>query len=270
MIRKSLGTCFFMLFLFSNIPGQTPPDSLGHFVPPPYIRAADVMWQKRIWRVIDTRQRINENLYYPIQKNATRISLFDLIKKILAGGEIAAYYFNPIDMDAYSPKLTRKELMNQLSSLDTIANEDNVMQPVVNNVTSDKIRGYLIKEDWIFDKQRSVLDARILWICPRIVTINKNTQQEDLTVGPTNLFWVSFIQISPILAQTPVFNQENDAETRSFYDIFVKRQFASYIIQESNVFNRSIAAYMRGVDALYESDRIQDKIRNIENNMWQY
>jgi len=72
------------------------------------------------------------------------------------------------------------------------------------------------------------------------------------------------------LAQVPVFNTRNDAEWRTFDDIFYKRQFASYIVQESNVFNRSIDQYYKSVDALLESDKIHDKIEGIENDMWQY
>src|SRR6185312_13048820 len=250
--------------------GAFKPEDVSHHrvVPPPFMRYADIMWKERIWRVIDTKQKINEQLYYPIQKNGNRISLYDLIREGLLAGEIKAYDFNPADMDAISLQLTLTEVKNKLSSIDTIQDENGNMTPVPNNVTSDKIRGYLIKEDWHFEKQRSVLDPRILWICPRIVTINKNTQQEDPTAGPTSLFWVYFPDLRPMLAKTPVFNQQNDAAWISFDDIFWKRQFSSYIIQVSNVFNRSISVYMKGLDALAESDKAHDNIAAVEHNMW--
>ena len=52
---------------------------------------------------------------------------------------------------------------------------------VPQDITPDKIRGYMIKEDWFFDRQRSVMDVRILGICPMTATVNKNTKQEDTT-----------------------------------------------------------------------------------------
>jgi len=239
-------------------------------VPPAYMRASDIMWEERVWRVIDTRQKINEQLYYPVQKNLNRISLYDLLKQALVAGELTAYSFNAVDWDDYSEPLTLTEVKAKLSSVDTIPDENGNMKAVVNDITSDKIRGYMLKEDWHFEKQRSVIDPRILWICPQVVTINKNTQQEDPTAGNTNLFWLYFPDLRPLLAKTPVFNQENDAQWLSLDDIFWKRQFASYIVQQSNVFNRSIEAYMKGLDALAEGNKIHDKIQAIENDMWQY
>ena len=35
-------------------------------IPYPSLRRADAMWQKRIWRVIDFREKINQPFYFPI------------------------------------------------------------------------------------------------------------------------------------------------------------------------------------------------------------
>lgn len=252
--------------------GAYTPQDVTHrrVVPPAYMRAADIMWKERIWRIIDTRQKINQDLYYPTQKNANRISLYDLLKQALMSGEIKAYSFNAVDWDDYSQPLTTKEVLNQISSTEKTQTENGNDTTIVNNVTADKIRGYMLKEDWHFEKQRSVLDPRILWICPLIEYINKNTGEADPTQPPLELFWINFVQIRPLLAKTPVFNAENDAEWRTFDDIFWERRFSSYIVQQSNVFNRSIDAYMKGLDALLQGEKIHDKIQALENNMWQY
>jgi hypothetical protein len=57
----------------------------------------------------------------------------------------------------------------------------------------------------------------------------------------------------------------------SFDDLFIKRYFNSYIVQESNVFNnRTINSYLEGKDAMLESQRIENRIFNLEQDLWEY
>src|ERR1041385_3876522 len=49
-------------------------------VPYPFVREADVMWSKRIWRTIDMREKLNQVYYYPETPHNGLRSLFDVIK----------------------------------------------------------------------------------------------------------------------------------------------------------------------------------------------
>jgi hypothetical protein len=64
--------------------------------------------------------------------------------------------------------------------------------------------------------------------------------------------------------------RNNDAERRTFDDIFWKRMFSSYIRKETNVYDRSIVEYATGLDALLESDRVKSDIFKYEADLWQY
>ena len=83
-----------------------------------------------------------------------------------------------------------------------------------------------------------------------------------------------FIGFSP--ANTVVFNNyfcyndQNDAQWMSFDDLFWKRRFSSYIIKESNGFDRKIETYRSGVDALRESEKIKEGIRTFEHDLWDF
>ena len=46
--------------------------------------------------------------------------------------------------------------------------------------------------------------------------------------------------------------------------------FNSYITRTSNVFNRSILDYLTGVDAILESERIENELLNISQDLWEY
>jgi hypothetical protein len=48
------------------------------------------------------------------------------------------------------------------------------------------------------------------------------------------------------------------------------RMFSSYVIKESNVFDRRISEYASGIDALMESERVRNEIFEKEHDMWSY
>lgn len=136
-------------------------------------------------------------------------------------------------------------------------------------VDSDQIIQYRIKEDWFFDKERSVLDVRILGIAPVIYQMEDVNGVKSIK-GMEEKFWLYFPHCRYILANYFVYNEKNDAQWMSFDDLFFKRRFASTIYRESNVFDRKIETYRIGVDALMESEKITEKIRNFEHDVWNF
>jgi gliding motility associated protien GldN len=239
-------------------------------IPYTFLRQADVMWKKRVWRIIDLREKINEPLYYPLQPNQNRKSVFEVIKTALKGGELTAYSFSTDLDDCFRVPMTKTEVDKMLSHSDTLTDENGNPKVVLTDVGSGDIRQYMLKEDWFFDKQRSVMDVRILGMGPMKVVINTNTGAEDPTIPPSQLCWIYYPQVRSLFAATEVFNVENDAERRTLEDIFWKRQFSSFIFQESNVYNRPIVAYMTGLDTQLESEKIKKKMFDLEHDMWQY
>lgn len=244
-------------------------------IPYTFLRQADVLWSQRIWRIIDLREKMNLDLYYPMSKNQNRECLWSILTTALKNGELTAYEDNTIvDPDnTFSVPLTKAKIEQIIEPVDSgeVDDNGNPVPPVPNPVTPDKLRGYMLKEDWFFDKQRSVMDVRILGIAPIMVSINKNTKAEDTTGNIQPMFWVYFPQARPLFAEREVFNTHNDAERRTYEDVFWKRQFASYIFMESNVYNRTLTSYAGlGIERLLEGEKIKKKMFDIEHDMWQY
>lgn len=132
-------------------------------------------------------------------------------------------------------------------------------------VTKDVMQ-YRLKEDWFFDKERSVLDVRILAIAPVVYEKDEQGQIQ----GMKELFWLYFPHCRFVLNNYFVYNDKNDAQWMSFDDLFWKRRFTSVIFKESNVFDRKIETYKVGVDALMEAEKIKEEIRTIEHDVWTF
>ena len=134
-------------------------------------------------------------------------------------------------------------------------------------VSSDMISAYNIKEDWFFDKQRSVLDVRIIGMCPVQEVFDGQTGDYK---GEKPLFWIYFPEARHIFANEVVFNRYSDSEKRTLEDIFWKRSFSSYIYKTSNVYDRQLNEYKSNLDLLLESKNIKEVVFNMEQDFWEY
>ena len=368
-------------------------------VPYQYVREADYVWSKRVYSRIDSREKINHNLFIPHdfisseynimdlmknqddpnwERNSERYSLWTLIRLHVINGDLPVFAPSsdetPEIEDGYSfkheivsnisdPFFKDANYRNKISKLigftsspkvesysyyDSI-NEEKVSVTVVKTgaledylndanyaqlkflydqnpqkikswwdatpegeemkgdgasywVTSKCIVGYNIKEDWFFDKQRSVLDRRIIAIAPVAkfgvdldddgnstgergdLLLYPPTDQETLhyydgkseilpyegQVEDRELFWLYFPHLRNHMVQYYVYNDKSDAQWMSFDDLFWKRQFSAQIYKSSDKFDREIEDYKYGVDALYEAERIKDEIRKWEIDVWNY
>jgi gliding motility associated protien GldN len=242
-------------------------------VPYPYLREADVMWSKKVWRVIDLNEKINLSLKYPVRPIRERKSLINVLIDGMKEGTLTAY--STVD-DEFTTPITFEEVQKKFgAAVDTqlvvdpeppYASHDTV---VVKEANFDKVIGYRLKEEWFFDKQRSVVDVRIIGIAPIVYdedefgNIRESGQKKAL-------LWVYFPEARTMLVNAECFNRTNDAERRTFDDIFMKRLFSSIIIKESNVYDRNIADYRTGLDAVLESEKIKGEIMNLEHDLWEY
>lgn len=133
--------------------------------------------------------------------------------------------------------------------------------------SGDQITRYRIKEDWFFDKQRSERYVRIIGIAPLKERVDNDG---ELTGAFETLFWLYFPECRYVFANWDSFNRFNDAERRSFDDLFQKRLFSSTIVKESNVYDRKLDDVYTGLDRLLKSEEVKEQLFIAEHDLWSY
>lgn len=233
------------------------------------LREADVSFLKRVWRDIDVREKMNWYLASP------KARLIDVLLDGIKADKLTAYSPLPNkddpDGDAFSTPLTIAQALSALadSSLVTIRDKDNNIvssKMTPNEFSPDSMLRFRIKEDWIFDKQRSVFEPRIIGIAPLIKLKAPGITDADMQPA----FWIYFPLARPLLAVKEIANNNNDQTGLSFDDMFMKRMFNAYIVKQSNNEDLRVKDYAKGIDRLYEAQRIGKSLMDWELDLWQY
>lgn len=239
-------------------------------VPYSFLREADVMFARRIWRKIDLREKINQPLYYPTVPTNQRKNLITvLMDALLTEQSIKAY---TTDLDDFRAEMTSAEVANIGVSRDS----QQLQRPyppydwydtvLVTTFDPTNVKTYKIKEDWIFDKQRSVLEPRIIGICPVMNVYDKNTGEFR---GFQDMYWLYFPEVRKVLINEEVYNPYNFGQRLTYDDVFMKRQFSSLIYKVDNTYDRRIDEYIKGIDALLEAEDIKTQLKDFEHNLWE-
>jgi len=246
-----------------------------------YVDDRDVLFSKMTWEKVVLDERANFPLYYPVDTvniGNERRSLYDVLMKSIREGEIENMY----DDSYFTTKRTLKDLAASMSKIDTLDigfdqfNADGYVDPeyiIRTDITSYHVSAYLIKGLWYFDKRQAELKYRLIGIAPAAPDVNFIDSDDEANKEPIPLFWIFFPDARDVLHEAKSFNNENSAVPFSFDHILNSRRFHGYVYKEENVYgDREVNEYIaeNALMQLLESDRIKEKIRNFELDMWAY
>jgi gliding motility associated protien GldN len=241
-------------------------------IAPPALREADVLYSKREWRIIDIRERKNKIAAWP--KNPLSKILYDAVRtgqlKAYRSDSLKAYY----NIETFMKRGLEEEYIETPIDPDdpTITRLDTIITPFD---PQERIKQYLVMEDWYFDKKLSTMVPRIIAIAPLY-----RAKVAGIDLGLQPLCWLRFEDrfnkekdCRDVLVNQFMFNAQNSHSKFSYDDWFFQRLFNSYVIKVSNMYDISILqdpTYKKGgLDALIEAERIKRQNYEQDANMFE-
>ena len=246
-------------------------------MPLPYehLRADDAVYRHKIWREIDTREKINLPFRHSSDEDNGNQRFINILLQAIQDSAVTV--FANVD-DRFTTPMTIKEVAKAISG-DTVevpmyneVGELTGTKKMLNEVNFDSFYKFRIKEEVIFDKESSRLFWRILGIAP----VKNVITSMGLYLGETELFWVYYPDMRPIFARYEVYNFKYYGARMSWEELFESRMFYGRIIKSTidNPFDQYIKNYKsyqeNGILQLLEGENIKDKIFNYEQDLWSY
>lgn len=247
-------------------------------IPWQYVREADVLWKKRVWREINTLEKQNIAFRYAGDEHTGGGMFIEILIDAIKKGKIVAY--STFD-DRFTTVMTKEELSAQIAGkVDT----DYVIDPIdgsetmrlkVTDFKPESITKYRIKEDWMFDRNVGQMIVRIIGIAPVKDIYDDATNQYR---GSQALFWLHYPDIRGLLANYEAVNPYNDMFRPTWDEFFESRMFSARITKVSNPYGSISGGYgesfsdkqLSSMESLYEGKRAAEEIFNKEHDMWVY
>ena len=250
-------------------------------IPYPALRESDVLWETCIWRTIDFREKFNQFFYFPkgedsLNNNQGRINLAYLIYRSAANGEFEIFEDDelkiPVDWENMYKKLNKADSTTTDPVYDEYGEiiEDGHDTVKYKSFTSDDYYKIHLKEFWYIDSKDTRMKVRIVSLA--LVDENCKEIDGDMECNPTIRFWIPMndMRVRNIFARTNAYDLYNTNAERSYDEIFITRYFDSFVTRETNTHNRAVHDYLTGEDAQLESQSIEERIFDIESDMWEY
>ena len=245
--------------------------------PLPYenLRADDAMFRHKIWREIDTREKLNLPFRYSANENNGNQRFISILLKAI--DDSAVTVFSSID-DRFTTPMTKSEVARAIGGdtipipqYDSLGNQIGVIYKRA-EINLDSFYKFRIKEEVIFDKESSRLFWRILGIAP----VKNIITSMGVNLGETELFWIYYPDMRPVFAKYEVYNGKNFGARMTWEELFEGRMFYGRIIKSTidNPYDQFIKNYRGVADntilQLLEGEKIKEKIFTYEQDLWSY
>ena len=263
-------------------------------------RADDIEWSRIVYRVIDMREKQNNQLYFPITPNEKYKSLFRLILEATVNGGLKAYEKKDFDIQPrYDLPLTNDRLVEtfQIADYDSINNsvrktaliekDPLTNMPVISSYAypdfASKQTKFLVQEIVFFNKHYSRMYTKIIGIAPIYIYNETNvTNMFMLGLNKTGegvwnffqssvLCWYLFDELRPFLAKQYIIPNGNETQRLTYDEFFAQRLYSSYLLGDENMVDKMLLQTYNDAESIRrEQKRIETELLNVEQDLWEY
>ena len=229
---------------------------------------SEVSMSKRQWNYIDLTDPLNKKL---LNTQSIKDTIYPLIE-ILEFGIITqkiACFMNDQFGSSKNKIYSVEEFKKLITATDTIlegaldekTNKDTLVK-VIKTTTLNKntVKGFLLKEEWYFNKKKAVDEVRIIGLAPLIYS-----EKDQKTV---QVYWIYFKECRELFASFKTINPIGTDQLNTYSDLFDKRLFTTKPVKESNIFDRNQPENSKGSNVDIESDKNKKNSQNSVRDLW--
>lgn len=257
-MKSHPGAALPLAFMLTAVAGQAQPvlepadcRADGRFEPYHPLREADVAWERRVWRILDLADPANAALGRPVGDLPGCSGLFGLVRQAAQGGRLTVYA--PAEDgfdDAFRSPMTPQAMESRIAAL---------------GVEEETIARWMLKEDWLFDRARSTMEARIISLAPMAEV--RGTEGE--LRGYVPILWVHYPSSRALFAGRAAMRRP-DGEKLSYEAWFAERFFSGAILKVAGMRDAAIPAVSTGLEALIRSEAERGRLQRMGFDLWNH
>ena len=232
---------------------------------------AEMSWMKVIYRALDLNKKENAPLYFPEMPVDGNESLFRLIIRLLANGQLPVYeYLDGREAFDEEHRVKARDIFDRHHIYYTEGRGNTERNPKFEVHESDvpamDVLTYYIIERWEFDTRTNRLRSRVEAICP----VLHRSEDYGMEAMRYPMFWVKYDDLRPYLSTQNIFvSDSNNLPSCTYDDYFQLAMYSGDIYKTRNLRNRSMKQLYPDPDALkHAQDSIEQELAQFEKKLW--